>query len=199
MKKNKLTAEFFENAICKNKDMETKEYWSNIFKSNLKTFLDEVDENDFKEIRDDVNSDYLMDYNTYQNHYSFICEVIDTDMEDTYKPYKRKIDKIEKLSEGYSNIIKNFPDNVDYAVEFSKSSLSVYLNINIPVTEDNIGKFLNIGETIRGINITETYSEYEESDYKNKTIVIRMSDHDFGGNRDYSYRIPCINIVLENK
>lgn len=38
MKKNKLTAEFFENAICKNKDMETKEYWSNIFKSNLKTF-----------------------------------------------------------------------------------------------------------------------------------------------------------------
>ena len=55
MKKDKLTAEFFENAICKNKDMETKEYWSNIFKSNLKTFLDEVDENDFKEIRDNVS------------------------------------------------------------------------------------------------------------------------------------------------
>lgn len=110
-----------------------------------------MDENDFKEIRDDVNSDYLMDYNTYQNHYSFICEVIDIDMEDTYEPYKRKIDKIEKLSEGYSNIIKNFPDDVDYAVEFSRSSLSVYLNINIPVTEDNIGKFLNIGETIRGL------------------------------------------------
>lgn len=199
MKKDKLTAEFFENAICKNKDMETKEYWSNIFKSNLKTFLDEVDENDFKEIRDDVNSDYLMDYNTYQNHYNFICEVIDIDMEDTYEPYKRQMNKIKRLSEGYSNIVQKFPDNIDYNVEFSRSSLSVYLNTNVPVVENNIDRFLNIGETIRGINITETYSEYEESDYKNKTIVIRMSDHDFGGNRDYSYRIPCINIVLENK
>ena len=199
MKKNKLTAEFFENAICKNKDMETKEYWSNIFKSNLKTFLDEMDENDFKEIRDDVNSDYLMDYNTYQNHYSFICEVIDIDMEDTYEPYKRQMNKIKRLSEGYSNIVQKFPDNIDYNVEFSRSSLSVYLNTNVPVAENNIDRFLNIGETIRGINITEIYSEYEESDYNNKTIVIRMSDHDFGGNRDYSYRIPCINIVLENK
>ena len=199
MKKDKLTADFFENAICKNKDMETKEYWSNIFKSNLKTFLDEVDENDFKEIRDDVNSDCLMDYNTYQNHYSFICEVIDIDMEDTYEPYKRQMNKIKRLSEGYSNIVQKFPDNIDYNVEFSRSSLSVYLNTNVPVAENNINRFLNIGETIRGINITETYSEYEESDYKNKNLVIRMSDHDFGGNRDYSYRIPCINIVLENK
>lgn len=199
MKKDKLTAEFFENAICKNKDMETKEYWSNIFKSNLKTFLDEVDENDFKEIRDDVNSDCLMDYNTYQNHYSFICEVIDIDMEDTYEPYKRQMNKIKRLSEGYSNIVQKFPDNIDYNVEFSRSSLSVYLNTNVPVAENNIDRFLNIGETIRGINTTDTYSEYEERDYKNKNLVIRMSDHDFGGNRDYSYRIPCINIVLENK
>lgn len=199
MKKDKLTAEFFENAICKNKDMETKEYWSNIFKSNLKTFLDEVDENDFKEIRDDVNSDCLMDYNTYQNHYSFICEVIDIDMEDTYEPYKRQMNKIKRLSEGYSNIVQKFPDNIDYNVEFSRSSLSVYLNTNVPVAENNIDRFLNIGETIRWINTTDTYSEYEESDYKNKNLVIRMSDHDFGGNRDYSYRIPCINIVLENK
>lgn len=109
------------------------------------------------------------------------------------------MNKIKRLSEGYSNIVQKFPDNIDYNVEFSRSSLSVYLNTNVPVAENNIDRFINIGETIRGINITETYFEYEESDYKNKTIVIRMSDHDFGGNRDYSYRIPCINIVLENK
>lgn len=77
MKRDKLTAEFFENAICKNKDMETKEYWSNVFKSNLKTILDETNDYDFEEIRDEVNSDYPMDYDTYQNYYGFICDLKD--------------------------------------------------------------------------------------------------------------------------
>lgn len=29
-----------------------------------------------------------------------------------------------------------------------------------------------------------------------ETAAIRLSDHDFGGNIDYSYMSPCINIVV---
>ena len=93
-KKDQLTEDFFAGQICSRKGMETEKYWSDAFKSCLRDILDEVHSSDYGDIRDDIDSDWNMDY------------------------------------------------------------------------EDS-------------------------------SLTIRISDHDFGGNRDYSYQFPCVNVIVE--
>ena len=65
-KKDQLTEGFFIEQICSRKGMETEKYWSDAFKSSLRDILDEVYSSDYGDIRDDVDSDWNMDYETYQ-------------------------------------------------------------------------------------------------------------------------------------
>ena len=196
-KKDQLTEDFFAGQICSRKGMETEKYWSDAFKSRLRDILDEVHSSDYGDIRDDIDSDWNMDYETYQNHYSFICGIIDMDMKDTYESYSRKMERIGEISSAYANAIHNFPDDIVYTVSFSRSSCSVYLNTGIPVRKDSVDRFLSVLEPLQGIIVSETYSGYERKDYEDSSLTIRISDHDFEGNRDYSYQFPCVNVIVE--
>lgn len=119
------------------------------------------------------------------------------DMKDTYESYSRKMERIGKISSAYANAIHNFPNDIAYTVSFSRSSCSVYLNTDIPVRKDSVDRFLSVLEPLRGIIVSETYSGYERKDYEDSSLTIRISDHDFGGNRDYSYQFPCVNVIVE--
>lgn len=73
----------------------------------------------------------------------------------------------------------------------------VDLNTGIPVRKDSVDRFLSVLEPLQGIIVSETYSGYERKDYEDSSLTIRISDHDFGGNRDYSYQFPCVNVIVE--
>lgn len=84
-------------------------------------------------------------------------------------------------------IIAGFPEIADYEISYSNWSQSIYLVTDLPVTDDNINKFI-----VDCRHCEVTYTER----YTTNTVEIRLSDHDFGGNINYSYWKPCINIVI---
>ena len=192
MKKIDINAEFIAKKLKEKCNIESLEYWSDYFKKNLTILINESDETEdtyFYEIKEDVDSQYLMSYETYRNHYEYICGITDDETNSLYENYEKKLGEIENYCRKCEGIISSFPD-AEYEIDFSKKSLSIYLVAKMPATEDNINKFL------KSCNSYNIYEDFECDEYSHDCIKIRISDHDFGGNEWLSYREPCINIIV---
>lgn len=202
--KNNITVDFLINKMQEAAGIENEEYFQREFKKVLSEYIDcletaalEAENDDDTEsaidIRKDVECfrrelDFYVGFEDFQNLQEQICGIHeDTEIEREYLRAQKKIKNITNCARKYVNIINGFPEEVEYKIDFSSRSQSIYLVTNLPVTEENIEKF-----TTDTCYCNTTYDE----DYTTETVEIRLSDHDFGGNIDYSYYSPCINIVV---
>lgn len=64
------------------------------FKRQLSELITEDIEDyyDLDAIKEDVNSEDLMSYETYREHYEYICETADIETDNLYERYKKKLD-----------------------------------------------------------------------------------------------------------
>ena len=192
MKRYDITAEFLSEKIKDNFHIETPKYWSDFFKRQLSDLITEDIEDyyDLGEIKEDINCEDLMSHETYMRHYEYICGIADVETNNLYEMYAKKLDEIENYCMKCESIISSFPD-AEYKIAFSRKSFSIYIMAAIHVTEDNIVKFLQ-----KNCDSNNVYEDYDCEDYSHDMIKIRISDHDFGGNQEYDYREPCVNIVV---
>ena len=205
MKKQEINYNFLISKMEEAAGVKTKKYFQLEFKKLLlenieclETLAAEEDENGeieaaaenkrlIAEVRHELAFD--VDYDTFnslmlQLNGGISC---DFDIVDEYE-YTEKIKAhIKKCANKYMGIIDGFPGNINYEIDFSNRSQSIYLVTDLPVTDDNINKF-----TVGCWHCEVTYTER----YTTDTVEIRLSDHDFGGNVNYSYWKPCINIVI---
>lgn len=218
MKKKELTKEFLisnvmENYIellfaAKGITNRTDEDWSKEFKNMLADLVETLNqdedliENDddlkkLKEIKEEIATNYTS-HNDYQNcmELFFDYDTIVADEYEDYEEIKKKIEYVSELCREYENIIKCFPD-VNYTVDFSCKSPSLYLATEMVPTEENCHEF-DVNKF--GWERNDIYENYSDEDRKDmKELEIRLSDHDFGScfseiYGDISYEHACINI-----
>lgn len=174
---------------------------------NLLRQLEEDDEDgmleECKQVLESVENcqDDDIAYDIYYNFYWKITVGYDEVIEELNNKRKSQImDKyrIEELASKYLEIIKEMPD-IEFDIEFSKKSPSIYVKTNMEATEENLELFTNLG----GFCFTE-YNMYEEYECYEGNIELRLSDHDFGGftrlsgyGEYVSYEKSCINYVYE--
>lgn len=205
MKKQEINSGFLISKMEEAAGVETGKYFNEQFKKilsenieNLETLAEEEEEDGEIEaaaenrklitrLRHELQFD--VDYDTFDSLMLQITGGIsyDLDIVDEYIYTEEKKAHIKKCANKYMGIIAGFPEIADYEISYSNRSQSIYLVTNLPVTEENIEKF-----TTDTCYCNTTYDE----DYTTETVEIRLSDHDFGGNINYSYWKPCINIVI---
>lgn len=215
MRKDEMTKDFLYENIKKNYYFEdyTPHYWSKLFKDDLKSLIDaeiqcyKDDDNldglnnfladeTVKYMIDCVNDENYYINNEEYNDFMYYAESRPNDeIIHGYKHYVSKTTEIEAFSCIYANLIKTFPD-VEYEIEFSKRSVSIYLTANLSPIKENRDKFKHLDS---GIN--DRYEEdYDEKELKDlDTLEIRMSNHDMGGNEFISYYHTCISFILERR
>ena len=186
----------------------TEEDWSKDFK-NMLTDLVEIleqdkdlveEDNDLKklqEIKKELTSDF-----TSHNDYQYCMELffdfdhVVSDEYSDYKKIKEKINYVSELCREYVEVIKCFPD-VNYTVDFSDKSPSVYLRTEMIPTKENC-QYFDIEKF--GWIRNDIYEDYCNEDRENKKeLEVRLSDHDFGScysemHGNISYKHACINI-----
>lgn len=204
MKKSGITVDFLINKMQEAAGIEDKEYFQQEFKKVLSENIDcletaalEAEKDDDAEsaieIRNDVERfrrelDFDIDFEDFQNLMEQILGIHeDNEIEHEYLRVQKKNEHIANCARKYINIINRFPEEVEYKIDFSNRSQSIYLVTNLPVTEENIEKF-----TTDSCYCNVTYNDT----YTTDTVEIRLSDHDFGGNINHSYMSPCVNIVV---
>lgn len=102
------------------------------------------------EIRNDVERfrrelDFDIDFEDFQNLMEQILGIHeDNEIEHEYLRVQKKNEHIANCARKYINIINRFPEEVEYKIDFSNRSQSIYLVTNLPVTEENIEKFTTV-------------------------------------------------------
>lgn len=214
---DELTGDFIKDGIRKNYypdsfEDNSERAWSDRFKERIKDDIestekcyaedDEIElleefrnDEDIQDIKRFINDDLsIMDYNDYDDFYNLLNGHSDIDdIAKEWEYHERMMKKIEKAAAVFSDIIRQFPENMDYQIDFSQKSVSIYLKVNVAPIRDNRELF-GIGYRWRDC-YEDRYNEFELE--KMNELCIRMSDHDFGGNEFVSYYEDCINYVFD--
>lgn len=197
MKKNELNKDFLMNKLCEEHAINTELEWSEIFKQKLKgqfeMILDdeELEDEDYinslNEIRDSIDWDAVMTYEEYNDYYTQINGTWDSEFYDEeYRQYEFKMKDMEFVVSRYANIINKFPENIEFELEYSRRSWSIYLITNLPAIKSNRELFTN-GQIYDWDRYEDEYTEDELKDY---SIKIRLSDH------VYDYVDTCIDFCV---
>ncbi len=197
MKKNELNKDFLMNKLCEEHAINTELEWSEIFKQKLKAQFEMIlddkelleDEdyiNSLNEIRDSIDWDGVMTYEEYNDYYTQINGEWDSEFYDEeYRRYEFTMKDMEVVVSRYANIINRFPENIEFELECSRRSWSIYLITNLPAIKSNRELFTN-GQ----ISYLDRYEEYTEDELKDYSIKIRLSDH------VYDYADTCIDFFV---
>ena len=220
MKVEDITVEFLSENM-KNIEIEEIDLTNEIIndlKNTLERFINDYDSNDEEDVetknklKQAINKlqnvecrDYEIAYDIYINS-PFFNYREDEPMVELYRKVEEQeqyMNRIDELATKFYKVIKNsFSDFGDVGISFSSKSPSVYLELPIKATEENVEM---INESIDYnsflFSVANLYRENESYD-NDKNIEIRLSDHDFGGYyKKYglceyiSYEKDCINIV----
>lgn len=67
--------------------------------------------------------------------------------------------RISELASNYLKIIRNLPDDINFTIDFSTKSPSIYIKTNINATEESTEEFANLGE--HGFLVENIYKKNE--------------------------------------
>lgn len=214
MKKSEITKDFLLEQLKKHLLYENDVDWSNRFKDYLRQGLESTEiaykeSDEFKlleefnnddlvtDIKKDINDEnYVMDYDTFENYNESLDDCTYHDIEKEYKRYEKRLKEIEIAASLYAEHISTFPDELEYEINFSDKSVSIYIIVNIVPINENREKFMQKDGFSPSFDdqYEECYTEEELNAFNE--LEIRLSNHNFGGNEFISYRKDCVNCVF---